>query len=133
MAKKDFNEFRFEGLNPTKKSNQYLTMNRVSDNENKIVVKVGGAHLIKTKYGYALILDNTHVVFLKEWAVDCNWFGNEVLLDREYFTVKEWGNHEDFETNEEALNFDFWVELAKEQDSRFDEDGFKINKVNWTL
>lgn len=63
--KKDFNDFRFSGLNYKEKSNKYFTMNRVSEDENKVVVKVDSVHLFETKYGYALILDNTHVVFSK--------------------------------------------------------------------
>ena len=31
MTKKDFNKFRFEGLDPRQKSNKYMTMKRVSD------------------------------------------------------------------------------------------------------
>ena len=94
--KEEFNEFRFSGLEYRSKSNKYYTMNRVSEDENKIVVKVADDHLIKTQYGYALILDYSHVVFLKDWQVSCNYFGNEVLLQREFFNVKEWGKHDEF-------------------------------------
>ena len=51
MAKKDFNDFRFSGLDWKKTSNKYMTMKRISDDESKIVVKVGSSHLLKTKYG----------------------------------------------------------------------------------
>lgn len=116
MSKKDFNEFRFSGLNHNKLSNSYFTMKRVNEAEDKIVVKVGDSHLVQTKFGYALILDCNHVVFLKNWQVDQNHFGNEVLLDKKYFIVKEWGEHEDFFYNEENLNFDKWLEVAKLQE-----------------
>lgn len=116
MTTKDFNEFRFKGLNYNKFSNKYLTMRRVNDTEDKIVVKVGDNHILTTKFGYALILDYNHVVFLKDWQVDQNYFGNEVLLDKKYFIIKEWGEHEDFFYNEENLNFDKWLEVAKLQD-----------------
>lgn len=114
--KKDFNEFRFGGLNYRNYSNKYHTMNRISDDEKKIVIKVDDDHLIETKYGYAFILDRTHVVFLKEWQVSRNFFGNEILLDENYFQIKTWGNRENFlEEKEVELNFDKYKEIAKEQ------------------
>lgn len=115
--KKDFNEFRFAGLNYRVQSNKYFTMDRVSEDEKKIVVKVADEHLVKTKYGYALVLDYNHVVFVKEWAVSANYFGNEVMLTEEYFTVKEWGTFDDFGEEEENLEFDTWVNVAKEQEA----------------
>lgn len=120
--KEDFNEFRFKGLNPKKYSNHYLTMNRVSDDKEKIVVKVGDAHLEKTLYGYALILDRTRVVFLKNWQVSQNYYGNEVLLDKNYFVVKTWGEHNLFSNSDENLSFDAWLEAAEAQ---------KENEVKW--
>lgn len=116
MTKKnDFNSYRFGDLNYSEVSNKYFTMDRVSEDENKIVVKVGENHIIPTKYGFALILDATRVVFVKEWQVSPNWFGIEVMLCRDYFNVKEWGDHEQFEESDENLTFDSWLEVAKEQ------------------
>nr|DAL74857.1 MAG TPA: hypothetical protein [Caudoviricetes sp.] len=128
--KADFNDFRFDGLNWRQYSNKYLTMERVSDDKNKIVVKVADEHIIQTKFGYALILDHSHVVFLKSWQVNNNYYGTEVLLTREYFNVKEWGEHEDFDEEPENLDFNTWLETAKEQNAA-DEDGVKLNKVHW--
>lgn len=130
--KNEFNDFRFAGLNYKEASNKYLTMKRVSDDENKIVVKVAGSNIVKTKFGYALILNYNHVVFLKNWQVDQNFFGIEVLLDREHFLVKKFGEFEDFDDDNQYLSFDEWVKVAKEQDNLTDEDGFKINQVKWT-
>lgn len=114
--KKDFNEFRFGGLNYRDYSNKYFTMDRISDDEKKIVIKVEDVHLVETKYGFAFVLDKTHVVFLKEWQVSRNFFGNEILLDKDYFQIKAWGNHENFlEENEDELTFDKYKEIAKEQ------------------
>lgn len=113
--KKEFNDFRFAGLDYKEASNEYLTMNRVSKDEVKIVVRVDLEHLIKTKYGFALILDNTRVVFLKDWQVDINYFGNEVMLAKEFFDVKVWGNHEAFETNDKNCEWNTWLAAAKEQ------------------
>lgn len=130
---KEFNDYRFEGLNWRQYSNNYLTMERVSKDENKIVVKTAGEHLIETKNGYALILDRTHVVFLKSWQVSSNYFGNEVLLTREYFNVKEWGQHDEFDEEPQNLKFDKWLEAAKAQDNRVDQDGEKMCKVKWAV
>lgn len=111
----NFNEFRFSGLKMLRESNQYWVFNRVSDDEEKIMVRVAESHLLKTKYGYALILDETHVVFIKDWQIDFNYFGNEVLLTKQYFNIKEWGNHDEFSDNEEALNWEYWLNAAKAQ------------------
>lgn len=126
-----FDKFRFEGLNCRDYSNAYYTMNRVSEDEKKIVVKVADNHLIPTKYGYALVLDHLHVVFLKDWQVDANWFGNEVLINRDFWNVKEWGVHDAFVENEEALTFEHWLLAAKEQDDFINEDGLRSNYVKW--
>ena len=93
-------------------------------------VKVGSSHLIETKYGYALILDHSHVVFLKSWQVSENYYGNEVLLTKKFFNVKEWGEHEDFEEEPKNLKFEEWLETAKEQNEK-DEDGIRSNPVRW--
>ena len=126
-----FNDFRFEGLNYKNISNKYMTMNRISDDKDKIVVKVADSHLQKTKYGYALILDHTHVIFLKDWQVDQNYYGNEVLLNKKFFNVKEWGAWEDFFEEPEQLEWDTWMNAAIEQDSFVDENGKKLNRVQW--
>lgn len=112
---KKFDEFRFEGLNAKPASNKYLTMNRVSKDGNKIVVKVAENQLIPTKYGYALILDRTHVVFVKSWQVSQNWFGNEVILTKEFFNVKVWGEHNDFPDDSYNLTWDAWKTAAEDQ------------------
>lgn len=131
MSKKaDFNNFRFEGLNYKDASNKYYTMDRVSADASKIVVKVASTQIIETKFGYALILDYNHVVFLKSWQVSDNYFGIEVLLNKEYWNVKEWGEFDEFGEDAENLEWDAWLEAAKAQ-SGVDEDGFKINPVKW--
>lgn len=43
---KDFNNFRFENLNWHQVSNNYYSMNRVSEDEKKIVVKVADEHFL---------------------------------------------------------------------------------------
>lgn len=130
---KDFNNFRFEGLNWYQYSNKYYSMDRVSADESKIVVKVGESHILKTKFGYALILDYSHVVFLKDWQVSDNYFGVEVLLQKEFFIVKEWGTFEDFGDDPENLDFNTWLEAAKAQANLKDKDGMPLNRVRWEI
>ena len=135
MSKKqEFNDFRFEGLNYREASNKYYTMERVSEDETKIVVKVADSHLFKSKYGYGLILNANHVVWLKDWQVSQNYYGNEILLSKKYFIVKEYGDFAEFGYERENETFEEWLEVAKEQNAiKTDEDGFKtrINPVKW--
>lgn len=127
----NFNDFRFEGLDYIEISNKYFAMKRVSNDCNKIVVKVADTHLIETKFGYALILNRYQVVFLKAWQVDRNWYGNEVLLTREYFNVKNWGEHFDFSEELNNNTFEEWLKVAQAQDALVDEDGMQLNYVRW--
>lgn len=132
--KKNFDEFRFKGLNYRQTSNKYLTMNRVSDDEDKIVVRFDDSHIIPTRYGYAIVVGYNKVVFVKDWQVNRNFYHKEVLFDKNYFNVKEWGNFADdfyFEDEEKQLHFEYWLEVAKEQDSLINEDGEKLNPVKW--
>lgn len=124
---------KFEGLNWRQYSTKYMTMDRVSADENKIVVRVGKDHLIQTRYEYALILDNTHVVFIKNWQVSISAHGIEVLLTKEYFNVKEQGQHDEFDEEPQNLKFDEWLEAAKAQDNRVDQDGEKMCKAKWAV
>lgn len=136
IPNREFNEFRFKGLSLKSKSNKYFTMNRVSEDGDRIVVKVGDNHIRETRYGYALILNAENVVFLKDWQVDQNFYGTEVLLTKEYFVPKKWGDFsDDFGYEEDNLSWDTWLEAAKEQSkTETDEDGYKrlINPVHWT-
>lgn len=131
--KQQWNEYRFEGLNLRLCSNKYLTMNRVSEDKNKIVVKVAENNIFKTKYGYALIINRTKVVFVKDWQVSDNWFGIEVMLFRDYFNVKEFGEHQEFGNDETYASFDEWVKVAIAQENHLDADGDKDNRVKWSL
>ena len=131
MSKKDFNDFRFNELNARDYSNKYMTMDRVNADETKIVVKVADSHIFSTKYGYALILDDKHVVFIKDWQVNSNYYGIEVLLTKEYFNVKEWGDFPEFDSEPNNLEWSTWVAIAKDQDNFKDEDGDKLNRVKW--
>lgn len=127
---KNFNDFRFAGLNHRECSNKYYTMNRINTDETKIVVKVESDHLIKTKFGWALVLNKTNVVFIKEWQVNCNYFGNYVILEKAYFQTKTWGTFEAFDDSTDLLNWEAWLNVAKEQENYVDEDGDK-RYIRW--
>lgn len=130
--KEQFNEFRFAGLDYKSISNKYYTMKRFNDEEDKIVVKVSENQIIETKYGYALILNQNHVVFLKNWQVSKNYYGVEVLLTKQYFIVKEFGDFAFF-NNDENLKFETWLNIAKEQQAYKleTESTTKTNEVKW--
>ena len=123
-TKVDFNNFRFEGLNLKDASNKYFTMDRVSKDEKKIVVKVSNTQVLETKFGYALILNRNHVIFLKNWQISNNWFGVEVLLNKDYWNVKEWGKFDEFEEDIENLEWTTWFKVAKDQ------NGVNIKVIN---
>lgn len=128
--KKNFNEFRFNGLNFRQETNKYMTMNRVSADKNKIVVKTGANHLFKSRYGYGLIVDEHSVVWLKEWQVNSNWYTEEddsveIVLDRKFWKVVKFGDFWDgFGKND--TDFDFWLECAEVQQKA-------ENKVKWEI
>jgi len=107
-------------------------MKRVNKEETRVVVKVAEEHVFPTQWGWALILDVNHVVFLRPWQVDVNYFGCEVLIEKTYFKPKEWGNFPSFGENPDNLIWDKWVAAAKAQDNLINEDGAPRNRVHWT-
>ena len=112
---RDFNNFRFEGMSPSYEKHS-INAKRISEDGNKILVDVAPEHLFKTRYGFALILDRTHVVFIKDWCVlNGSWGHTLVLLNRQYFNVKEWGEWGEFDEESELGDFDAWLEVAKQQ------------------
>lgn len=133
-----FIEWLLGDLEYRKISNNYVTCKRFNETEDKIIVKVAGSHLFETQYGYGLILDARHLVFLKSWQVNSNYYGNEVLLSKKYFNVKESTKEfDEFFEDEEALKWEYWLESAKMQENyqEKDEDGDVVykNKVKWRL
>lgn len=112
----DFNKFRFEGLDARCYSNKYMTMKRVSDDESKIVVKVADEQVFETQYGFGLIINRTHVVWLKSWQVSVNWYGTEILLNKDYFKPTE--SKREFENylyDPENESWETWLNVAKDQ------------------
>lgn len=87
-------DFLLGGLNPREISAKYSTCDRVSDNEEKIVVRVADTNLFDSRYGYGLILGRTKFIWLKRWQVLApNWFTpkgkRDVVLTKEYFKVQD--------------------------------------------
>ena len=120
--KQEFNNFRFNGFEVKQQSNKYLTMNRISNDNSKVIIDVNPVHLFKTKFGYGLILNSNHVLFVKDWQVNFNNYKTEVLIDSEYFVAKEFGNFEDFADNNDLMSFEGFLKVAELQ---------KENKVMW--
>ena len=130
---KDFDLFRFKGLEPKIASNKYLHMNRVSADKSKIVVRFGTAHIFRTEYGFGFIVGQNHIVWLKNWQVDFNWYADafdacEIVLDKQFYNPKEANKPFDEISVDNELGYYTWdelVEIAEEQDKA--QDG-----VKWT-
>ena len=115
----DFDKFRFEGLGVKDRSNQYWEIDRVNHLGNKIIVKVDDVHIFPTKYGYGLRLDDNYVVWLKDWQVNINYYGTEVLLTEQYFIPKEFKSREYiFDEVSENRNWNTWLSIANEQQAQ---------------
>lgn len=123
-----FNEFRFAGLDwykqSTSKSSSYIHMNRVSEDGDKIVVRVDESHIKATRYGNVqLQLDKQHAVYLKQWQVESHTEpykganGFEVVLDKKFFTPKETKYADNnFLSDKSRLSFSHWRKVAEKQD-----------------
>lgn len=129
---------RFRDLHYTDFNNKYLTMQRVSDDEEKIVVKVADSRLQKIEYGYKFILDYKRDIYLQlcDNVVSCNFYGNEVLLARSFFKIIYSSKPHEIETYYESeLTFDHWLEVAKEQSNTVYVEGscvqIPVNPVFW--
>lgn len=124
---KKFDEYRFAGLHLHEASNKYLGIRHISADGNKIALRVGQAHLCPTKFGYALILDQHHVVFIKDWQVGTTWFLEGecpvVVLDKAYWKVREFGDWSEFFGDEPKMHdFAEWAKVAQEQASVDDDE-----------
>ena len=74
-----------------------------------------------------MILDDKHVVWLKDQNVDRNYYGNEVILNKQYFNVKTWGDFSDrFSSEPKNLEFNEWLDTAKAQQKAG-------NEVKWEM
>lgn len=96
--------------------NKYFSMERTSSDESQCIVTVSENRLRRSKFDtYMLILDQTHVLFLKKWAVCFTPKGPNVFLDSNFWNVKEFGNFEKYGDDEEMLNFETWYHIALNQ------------------
>lgn len=122
---KNFNDFRFAGLDWENWSNSYMRVSRVSDDN--IVIRVSENQLQPTRYGAAFILDAHHVVFVKDWAYSREQYGSayEVVFNRKYYNPREWGDFSDkfaaHNDDERVYSFGGMHELAQEQ-AKYDEE-----------
>lgn len=108
----------FNGMEVKDESNNYVRVNRVSDDGDKIIVNVSEEHLFNTRYGKGLILDENHVLWINNWQVNNNFRakGNEIVLDKKYFKpVDSTRSFDNFTENEDLLQWKTWVKLAKDQ------------------
>lgn len=99
-------------------------MNRVSEDGDKIVVRVDESHIKATRYGNVqLQLDKQHAVYLKQWQVESHTepykgaSGFEVVLDKKFFTPKETKYADNnFLSDKSRLSFSHWRKVAEAQD-----------------
>lgn len=97
-------------------SDKYFSMDRTSSDESQCIVTVSENRLRRSKFDtYMLILDQTHVLFLKKWAVCFTSDGTHIFLDSNFWNVKEFGNFEKYGFDEEILNFGTWYCMALNQ------------------
>ena len=132
--------YKYKGFEPerfSKASKTYTLFegSHISDDGNHVVVRLRDSHLLETKYGYGVIVDAKHVIFIKKWQI---WGKHHlyrtylVSFSREYFKVSEWGDFSDRfdeleDLNESSLSsFENLLALAKEQDA-FDKQGRHID------
>lgn len=86
MTWNDFEKnYKFKGFTQDQfkaYSNNYskFTGKHVSDDNNHVVVRVAWNNIIKTRYGFAMIIDRNHVVFGKNWQLWGNGQWNEDIV-----------------------------------------------------
>lgn len=130
-------EYTYKGFGSRqiiKDSNKYsrLEGSHVSKDGNNAVLNIGSSHIFQTKYGYGVIVDAKHTVFVKPWQV---WGTNRanggyvVNFNRQYYNVKKYGDHSaNFaQGGKDALtNFDKVVKMAKQQEKFYKKKGMKF-------
>lgn len=121
---KGFNQDDFE-----KVSNNRFAYDGPSVNEDgsKVLVIVNPDQVRETRYGYGLILDSEHTVFIKSWQVLGSCYermnGKLIVLGRNYFNVKDFqfaGQADEYSEpeNSDCETFDDFVKIAKMQAGR---------------
>lgn len=118
--------YRFKGFKPAdfEKAGKSIRFvgNRISGNGKNVLVRIPSDLVFSTKFGFGIIVDDTHVAFVKAWQCwgkTTNGQYHYFNLDRKY-KVKEWG---DFSNKLSQLTefptlstFDDILSLAKEQE-----------------
>lgn len=120
----DFDKFRFGDLRPRRDSNAYYEVDRINSAKDKIIVTVPSERVFQTKYGYGLILNADHVLWLKSWQVGRGklWNGSRyevhtnVLLQKNYFNPSK-ANYErtDYPYERVSLTWQEWEGYARAQ------------------
>lgn len=131
---KNFNAWRFDGIKMRNRSNKYLEGDqRVSLDGNKIIVNINSDQVKPTMYGYMLILDKEHIMWLKDWQVSDTSYGTEVILNKQYFNPKvSKYTHEDYADEPSNLKWETWKKAAEEQEKRKAAIIFK-KQATWSL
>lgn len=108
---KEFDRFRFQGMDVERESGKYYKIGAVSADGNKLLVSMGENHVKKTPYGYAVALSENKVAYVKDWQVQTSYRGGQlVLLDKQHFKPTETKyKNPDFEDSKETT----WNDLKK--------------------
>ena len=117
-----FNEFRFGGLNFETLEDKSLTMDRVSEDESRVVIRMHEDHLFVSKFGFGLYLDTTNGVWLKKWQASVNKDKTEVMLSKDFFKVTQFPVDDDLTENGEIKTWDDVLALARKQQ----DEGLKV-------
>lgn len=118
----DFDAYRFGDMRPSRPSNKYYEVDRINKSGDKIIVTVPNDRVFQTKYGYGLVLNADHVLWLKNWQVgQAKYFNGSgydvqtnVLLQKQYFNPQK-SNYERSDYSYEAKNLTWkeWESVAK--------------------
>lgn len=131
---------KFEGLNLKKISNKYYTCDRVNADGTRIVVRVATGQLFRTRYGYGMILDRSHVVWLKDWQVSISYdkdglgdYFCEVIINKDYFNVKQWGEFNDYSDDAANLDWQAWLDAAKDQQAHGTSVAWRVGLIRGVI
>ena len=138
MKNLDFQNYRFDGLEWEKGSNKYYRVQQYNPNSDNAIIRVADEHLIKTQYGYGFKTDAEHVVWVKDWQVNQNYYGNFVLANKKYWKEQKskytdnnlgiW----DKKSSNRLDTFDKVKALAKEQ-YEYRKKSDSITKIPWEI
>lgn len=123
----EFDEnYKFKGFKPEqfyKESNKYMTLRgaQVSEDGENAVILLSAEHVFPTRYGYGVIVDANHVVWIKDWQVWGQTRNNHYVINfsKTFYQVKEYGGFSDsfsYGVEDSLLGtFDSVVKIANEQ------------------